>query len=287
MKQHDDSWISYIGGAPDLVNERFFERYAPHLLATPTPTPSPTPEVRGFSISGQGPGTHEIEASGELVCSAEVTGNRMRSGRGDQFNVSAHGTGYQPAGDGVLGLKRGPVRRWIGGVEGAAVALRPKVIYFGSVDDLEQSFLGPYTVGVYAARAGKWTVQCDPVEPLPAARGFAVSGETKSSPVVWGEDVIAIGGEPAGLLDCDAIWNPPHRSYRTYGPGFQWTLWGHDENGERVSYGYEQRSQRVLRESDRVWLGQKRPGEYAAFLPPYSFQVFAAGAWRIRCEPVP
>ena len=41
VKQHDDSWISYINGAPDIVNESFFERYAPHLLATPTPEPAP------------------------------------------------------------------------------------------------------------------------------------------------------------------------------------------------------------------------------------------------------
>ena len=41
VKQHDDSWLHYIGGAPEFVNERFFERYAPHLLATPTQEPDP------------------------------------------------------------------------------------------------------------------------------------------------------------------------------------------------------------------------------------------------------
>ena len=299
MRDHDGAWLSWFDGAPDFVNAPFLERYgtrildgplpptpAPTSTATPppaTPEPTPAPVARGFTIRGQGPTTVPVEASGQLACTAEVSSNVTRTGYPEQFNVSIHGTGYHPAPTG-LGWQRGPVRRSVGSTRDVtAVTLRPRVIFLGEADDLDQALLPPYAVGVYAGVYGQWTVTCEPVEPLPEARGFTVTGSNRSSAVVWGDDVLALDGEPTGLLECLANWWPPHRSYHSSGPGFQWTLWGHDEAGERVSYGGPRN---ILRDIARIRLGEARPGS-AAFLPPYSFQVFSVGEYLIKCEPRP
>lgn len=68
VKQHDDSWLSWINGAPDFVNREFNDRYVSVLLdgppgdgafgpsptptatPTPTPTPEPTPPPRAATV---------------------------------------------------------------------------------------------------------------------------------------------------------------------------------------------------------------------------------------------
>ena len=294
VKEHDDSWLHYIGGAPDFVNERFVERYAPHLLATPTPEPTPSPpsEARGFSISGQGPGTHETEAAGELVCSAEVTGNvditpRERLERA--FDVIFSGTGHRkPAGR--VGLER--YRREIlvdnRYIVAAEQTLRPLVIDFGNTDG-EQAFYGPYTMQVEAAQAGRWTVRCSPVAPMPEASGFSLGeyGDSAGKAPhdhVLGEGIIDIAGDVAGLLSCWFELYAPRVGYSMSSilGSFQWAVWGRDDAGEPKAIVT------TYSRGKRIWFGDERPGEYQAFNPPYGLEVWTLSTvrWAVSCEPV-
>ena len=301
VRDHDGDWLAWIAGAPEFVNATFIDRHGTRILAgppTPTPTPTapptatttppptPTPEptaaageARGFTLSGRGSATEPVTATSRLVCSARVKDNIHADWEPAVFSVSVHGTGYRRV-SGLIGLHRSPDRRDIGSVKAIEWEFSPRVIHLGEVgQNREHWILPPYTVGVRAT--GSWMVWCDPVEPLPAAEGFAVFGDAPSP--VWGEDVRWLDGDPNGLLDCAVDWWPPSISWRTQ--GLQWMLWGHDENGDQVQYGYQHRRSVVLRERAEVWLGAERPGEYATFLPPYGYQVFVQGEWVIRCEP--
>ncbi len=314
VREHDDSWTTWIAGAPEIVNGTFLSKYGTRIVEGPppptpapapapasTPTPAPTPTAtptaaptptaaqpaRGFTISGQGPGATEVEASGHLVCSAEVTGNRMESGRPDGFGVNVSGTGLRPR-DGRIGLQRTRVSAWVGyHQETAAGELPPKVIYFGEFDGEERprSLLAPYTLGVGVAPRGEWTVRCDPVDPLPEARGFeyAVRGDTSGRPPhlhVLGEGIIDLPYVPAGRLACYVEF------YGVRGEGqakdAQWAVWGRDADGEptaKISNGAG---------TQYIWFGAARPGQWPTFNPPYGVEVwmrYPLTSALIKCEP--
>ena len=295
VKQHDDSWISYIGGAPDIVNESFFERYAPHLLATPTPEPT-TEMSYGFTTSGEGGSEEEVpvEGSGALVCRASVMDNYIveRSGREVpvRFRVSLWGTGVRMDSYGpgleryrkeiVVGAPRAYVMR-----EGE---IEPSVIHFSDSSEPRRAFTPPYSLAVSAASRASWTVSCEPPAPLPSAQGFTISGVGDSSgrdaySHIRGDGVIDIEADVSGRLVCFA-----RRQFttETMGPGgqhiqaWQWAVWGRDENDDP-------RTVRMVGTEPRtIWFGDARPGEWAAFRPPYGVEVwgFPGVPWTVTCE---
>lgn len=295
VREHDDSWTTWIAGVPEFVNRDFLDRYATRFVdgssATPASTPAPTsPGATGFTLKGEGAATLPLTASGRLVCRSSVVKNAiMPSCRGcpyrpAPFRVVIVGEGVQSlSGTGIAGYQVYRKDQVVHRVDAAEeYEGPPEVVFLGDGEEVTQRFREPYELRVGAV--GEWTVSCEPIDPLPAARGFAVSGHN-AGPVIWGEDVTALTTAPTGLLSCATDWTPPHWTYHAYGPSFQWTMWGYDEAGERVHYGYESPYQRVLRDGAVVWLGEERPGEHVAFLPPYSVQVLSDGSWSVSCTP--
>ncbi len=166
VKERDSSWMSYIAGAPPLVNRDFMSRYGPPV----TPTPEP-PAVDGFTVSGVGPETHTFEASGILSCSVDY--ERPRSAAGISVDVRIAGDSGTPWRTGPSGTTS-PVSQ--------LSSTQHREIYFGDrYPDLEGRFLSggdrflpPYSVvvltaeysvfarGIYVWRPLPWTVECRP-----------------------------------------------------------------------------------------------------------------------------
>ena len=316
VKQHDDSWLFWINGAPEFVNREFNERYVGVILdgppgdeaagpsptptmptPVPTPTPAPTPptEARGFTITGQGSAVRKIEASGELVCSADVTGNERRVGTGEWrriepqgFRVVFSGTGYRKP-TGRLGLE--PYAREEAldprHVEAAEQTKEPRVLAFGGSG--REAFLAPYTVRIVASQEGRWTVRCNPVATMPEARGFSLGeyGDSAGKAPhdhVLGEGIIDIAGDVAGLLSCWFELYAPRVGYSMSSilGSFQWAVWGRDDAGEPKAIVT------TYSRGKRIWFGDERPGEYQAFNPPYGLEVWTLSTvrWAVSCEPV-
>lgn len=304
VREHDDTWTTWISGAPEIVNRDFLDAYAtrfvggpgdaPAATSPPTPTqprnthaatpatPTAPAEATGFNLAGTGSTVLPLTAAGRLVCDASVSGN-VRFVRGmripQPFGVVITGEGVRRLtgvihGHEVYRAERSLARITADAYEGTSV------VFLGDGELVTQRFRPPYKLHVRAT--GSWAVACRPVTPLPAARGFSIIGRT-SGPVVWGEDTIPLDPGPTGLLSCEADWFDPVGWESA--ASFQWTIWGHDETGERVRYGYEQPHRIVLRQWATVWLGDERPGEHVAFLPPYSIQAVRSGTWTIDCTP--
>lgn len=252
----------------------------------PRPPPEPTPT--GFTLEGIGSTVVEVEAAGRLVCRSSVTRNEscglfscfsafeVRI-TGEGVRASSGLAGYETYRKNVLRTHRARAEEYVA---------PPEVVFLGDGEGLTRRFRAPYRVEVYAMQSGEWTVSCEPVAPLPEARGFGMMGTSYQE--VWGEDTLPIDhahGQsdancqpwPTGLLQCYASGYDIGRPHNP-----QWTIWGHDEDGNRVSYGGDRYR---LRESARIWLGEARPGEHAALMPPYSLQVLTNGEWEIVCEP--